>query len=538
MPLEHRIRDQLAENLDLIGPGLSLIDTEYPVKNALGAGGKIDILARDHTGMLVVIEVKRSDQTARTALHELHKYTALLGTDEGHAPHQIRCVLASTDWHELLVPFSEYKRHSPFHMDGLFLELDGDSQVAGTRPVEPVPGAEPRRFCPHHLVLFVEGDERDSLVDIVAKAMEDMAVSEFFMAKLDVRDEYRELRVHRHALYVVLDALPAELDDRTWMAIKNAQLSVEELDEWEEEQVVLHALWEQVHHLVRETEWQGPPALAEMLNSWDLVKVNRFGRHATSAATLPDLELLAEACGVRDGSQRLFLRAASTRIPPAWDAAKEALFKCLDDNRVWFEGTTWFLDSLEDGDWSVSFDVLDPVEMFMAMTVHATRGDPRYLPTLDLVAVERQTGSLRHLAGGLVWDGETTAERVFAKGFIPHLPDIVQDWARSALGQEIDVWNLLDLRLLGLQAGYEHMVIQYWGLSHGLFLREAATGDGAVEREVEVVKEHGEWGTLPLRPGRMESYVRWCEECGDVREGLLRWVFSQGMLPPEPEPSK
>lgn len=81
--LEARIRDYLAENLALIEPGLVLVEKEFRLANPFGAGGSIDILAKDGLGHFVVIELKRSDQAARAALHELTKYVALLKSTLG-----------------------------------------------------------------------------------------------------------------------------------------------------------------------------------------------------------------------------------------------------------------------------------------------------------------------------------------------------------------------------------------------------------------------------------------------------------------------
>ncbi len=106
--LEARIRDYLASHLELLEPGLTLVQKEYELKSTFGAGGFIDILARDRLGHLVVIEIKRSDQAARSAIHELTKYVALLASGQGVRYDQMRAVLLSTDWHELAVPFSEY----------------------------------------------------------------------------------------------------------------------------------------------------------------------------------------------------------------------------------------------------------------------------------------------------------------------------------------------------------------------------------------------------------------------------------------------
>ena len=55
---EASIRDNLANNLAVLEPGLGLIETEHPLKNAHGTSGRIHILAKDRFGNRVIIEVK------------------------------------------------------------------------------------------------------------------------------------------------------------------------------------------------------------------------------------------------------------------------------------------------------------------------------------------------------------------------------------------------------------------------------------------------------------------------------------------------
>ena len=91
MTTEAALRDELASKLSLIEPGLTLIETEHPLPNTLGAKGFIDILARDRFGNRVIIELKRSNQTARQALHEVLKYVPLFVGCHGLPRHPGRC---------------------------------------------------------------------------------------------------------------------------------------------------------------------------------------------------------------------------------------------------------------------------------------------------------------------------------------------------------------------------------------------------------------------------------------------------------------
>ena len=104
--LEDQIRDQLVTRLGLIEPGLKFLESNYHLRNPSGADGFVDILAKDSSGLIVVIELKRADSTARQALHEISKYTALLASQRGVPVSGLRALVVSTTWHELLVPLS------------------------------------------------------------------------------------------------------------------------------------------------------------------------------------------------------------------------------------------------------------------------------------------------------------------------------------------------------------------------------------------------------------------------------------------------
>ncbi|WP_392482697.1 endonuclease NucS domain-containing protein [Nostoc sp. C110] len=133
---EADIRDFLTQNLDIVEPNLKFIKKEFSLENSLGAGGRIDILAKDKFGFFVIIEIKKNDKTARQALHELQKYMALFKTNYGLATHKCRCILLSTDWHELLVPFSEFSRVVDYQIDGYQLIVNEEGIPIGKKSVQ------------------------------------------------------------------------------------------------------------------------------------------------------------------------------------------------------------------------------------------------------------------------------------------------------------------------------------------------------------------------------------------------------------------
>jgi Endonuclease NucS len=159
VPTETQIGDYLAANIEALEPGLCVIEREFKLPNPLGAKGFVDILAKDRFGHMVVIELKRSDQAARVALHELHKYVALLKSSHGIESHQLRCMVCSTEWHELRVPFSEYARTVAYSVEGRQIELGPDGIPVTFRPVTLCAEPHGLRLCPRHMILFYKPED-------------------------------------------------------------------------------------------------------------------------------------------------------------------------------------------------------------------------------------------------------------------------------------------------------------------------------------------------------------------------------------------
>jgi hypothetical protein len=120
---EAEIRDYLASNIEILEPGLVLLDKEKYIPHELGTRGFIDLYARDVNGHHVLIELKRSNEASREALHEVYKYVEGVKQHLGVRDDEIRVIVASTEWRELLVPFSRFAADSRFAVLGLRIDL-------------------------------------------------------------------------------------------------------------------------------------------------------------------------------------------------------------------------------------------------------------------------------------------------------------------------------------------------------------------------------------------------------------------------------
>ncbi|MCL4322023.1 MAG: endonuclease NucS [Deltaproteobacteria bacterium] len=188
---EDEIRDHLATNLDLIEPGLVLIEKELLLKNDKGAKGFLDIFCRTADGKYLIIEVKRSDAAAREAVQELLKYIVLLRQNILVKNTEIRLMVASTDWNELLVPFSEFVRGSRYDCTGIRLELGSDELTVSTSHVELAPEDKPRRISRRHFIWKYDSEKKaKAAIPLIANYMQVAGLQDFVLIVLAINSEH------------------------------------------------------------------------------------------------------------------------------------------------------------------------------------------------------------------------------------------------------------------------------------------------------------------------------------------------------------
>lgn len=127
---ESDIRKSVAQNLELFDGSLKLVKEEYPIKMSDGRRGYVDILAKDKFGCYTIIEIKKSNQTARSAVQQLYKYASFFKEKNRLETSQIRCVVISTVWDELNSPFSEFREFSDYDVKGYELTYNQISPPA------------------------------------------------------------------------------------------------------------------------------------------------------------------------------------------------------------------------------------------------------------------------------------------------------------------------------------------------------------------------------------------------------------------------
>ncbi|SHH92264.1 Protein of unknown function DUF91 [Flavobacterium sp. CF108] len=147
---EALIRDHLAENLGILNPEYELIGKEHYIPKGITTKSFIDILARDRDNNYIIIEVKRSNQAERQAIHEIYKYVEAIKNKYKANASEIKAIIVSTSWEELLVPFSAFVNESDITVEGFHLEIDSGFKVISARKVIPCKTNKGRLFSPLH----------------------------------------------------------------------------------------------------------------------------------------------------------------------------------------------------------------------------------------------------------------------------------------------------------------------------------------------------------------------------------------------------
>lgn len=422
VPLESVYRDFLAEKLDLIEPGLELVSAEMLLPNNQGARGFVDLVARDRFGVLVLVELKRSDSAARSAMHELFKYVALFRKDHGLATHQVRCILLSTVWHELLVPFSELLASAPFEVSGRELVIGQGGRPSETREVLPIDGSNAISICPtHEVLLYHSPDERAADIERVKAAMYGAGVADYYLIHMD-HDRTDPRVITPYALYLVLGELSAvqraevqATRDRLWRedavgddydVPEPGDEDYEEMDaaSWDHEAEVFTWLNKATNKATVEIGY--PDKFRQTLPAWPAVEFTRSGRFA-SELVWPNDALIAGAMSEGGEHTTVFISQVSTANKTAVTRMLANINYSLMGVKGWRKQVPRLLSHLctETSASSISVDLFSPCDLLWGISA-LPEGKTGYLPGFEIVA-ESIDGGPRIFVGALEWDQET-----------------------------------------------------------------------------------------------------------------------------------
>lgn len=189
---EHLIRDKLCENLNKIEEGLVLYKKECYLKApTYGTRGFIDILAKDRHGYAVVIELKTRRSSTREAIHELIKYSEYLQIQFGMNPSEIRLMLITTDWTELLIPFSSFCAQTHINLEGYQIFLNDTQDIEKIKAIRPIEASAGRLFS-DSMMLFECNEEvtADRLLSLIKEYYKEIEYGTYIILKLKAPENF------------------------------------------------------------------------------------------------------------------------------------------------------------------------------------------------------------------------------------------------------------------------------------------------------------------------------------------------------------
>ncbi|WP_306368605.1 endonuclease NucS domain-containing protein [Nocardiopsis sp. CC223A] len=507
---EKHIRDHLAANLEILEPEhrLSLVATEFRIMNPHGADGFIDILAKDKNEMWVVIELKRSNASARQALHEVAKYTELLREQLSIPKDRIRSIIVSTTWHELRTSASNFARDWGHDLRGYEISATPDGKISS---IERVPWApEPFEHRPsrvHCIEVYATAEERDRGWREIVEAASEAQAHHLIGFDFD-RVGAPELVDGEYLLYFAVgrinpDLVPLQDSLDVTPAPDEADDPYFDIPDYYRDHP---AEYRALHHICRSHRALGvsrngmPEDFIRVCDDplWELRSVRRSGAYATSEL-LTDEDLSQAVAGRYGGAQVRRQGAAGPDIRPRWESERKSTLQTLAGNEDWSVLMNQWLNEAEADASCVDVDVYvhNPCDLLQTLVYGVTdTSSPfeKYAPMLRATATYTG-GRTRTTFGCLVWDGRQHSD--LAHLIPPPLRDPIRCavYRRSGAIGELDplliaLWGLryalMDVNPLGIQ----HGVLELWTAEEGDVVRVVNPGGKAAYMRPDGLMPH------------------------------------------------
>jgi hypothetical protein len=438
---EPQLRDLVSLNISKLESGLTLLQKEQYIPNEFGTRGFVDLYAKDEADNHVLIELKRSNTSSREALHEVTKYVEGVKRHFGVKDDEIRVIVASTEWTELLVPFSRFAEDATFSLRGYEVIVTDDNSNFDAKPVQTLPLSQGRFIAPwHEMYWYADESSFENGICSIQSICQEKGINDYVLAKIYLSNElnaeerkaamrasvaqmigidesevssFPEIPVYKYIAYVGLQLLTKEkymqILSSDSSAIEEVRECLHDMDE-EEALCFLHESVKAMNPRPQCDSYEiGYPAKFEKLingPSCEILSIIRNGSFSKNTL-LSDETIISELRGEDGSTGQRFKKSVFISNVAHTKILQREIASCLSENPIWRTHILRIIDDIkiEFPDSEVEVSIYNPCTGIFTIYYVATKENGvLYIPSYHIIV---QTPSdTRMYYGALEKSGE------------------------------------------------------------------------------------------------------------------------------------
>lgn len=479
---EHHIRDYLIENIKLLSPELTFLDKEFKIEPTDGSRGYIDILATA-LGKYVIVEIKRSDQSARSTTNEIAKYVEGLKRKLSLNNDDIRVVVVSTHWKELTVPYAYMAKRLGIPCDGYLIEWNNDAVVKSTK-VEVPTLVGMRLFSPvHSMYMYHNYSNLEKGIKSVKDAFSTLSIDDYVIVILCAPPGYNErVAEANRAMAIALGQSPSIFDGldkhyeySLYVAFLRKDVETyrkilsrdQEILEYVDSEVTEDLEEDEAFSLYEDNIGNMKPCLyadwieaaypRKFINQvigtegWIIGEIKRYGT-LKSNILLSDESIIDEIGGNQGVEKGRVKSSAPIDNQASLERLESEVRRCLsNDNITWREHLLYvirsFRSSRELSGCEVILSLLSPNNFLLSLFNQFRDFEHSYLPHFQINVVDEEGNSRQIYIGRIVWSGTTPdLDRIIMNQFEGNVFKLVESMGWGGfISNDVDIMRDLGM---------------------------------------------------------------------------------------------
>lgn len=432
--LEHLIRDWLVDNPDFIENGLQVIEKEHYLPDPIGSNGFIDILCKDVYNNFVIIEIKRSDPAARQAFTEVFKYAELIQNNYNARNSEIRIIIVSTHWDQMIRAFSHICFKSNFSLTGLQIFIDEESKTpVAKEEILPISSlAIPRKFMSSQIIyLFCNHEKRICAHSVLTKNLSSINFLDYVTVDLNSPNK---TDFYPYALNVAFQKVSKiELLNFTTLlkGEKHLDMTEKEFETEDEylnylEQVFIVSL--EMHDYIDSMESSSGEKFESVIGvqNWEIESIKKTGIFS-SDPRYADALLLKELKGHDGNSSNKFVGFSESNQKERINEIYSECQNSLSHTPHWQSFINFILSQVISSKekYKIIIDIYNPDSIITALYFSLTKGNPDYLPKFLIIIDYPDTEKTEFYCGDIRSFGKKPKMTMFSSDNIDEISDEV-----------------------------------------------------------------------------------------------------------------